>query len=203
MKALAVSSDGNLLATGSADNSVRLWDLKTGKELFVLSGHDENFLEWASARVILSTIDLLWRPTDRIRSELIYDHQQVNRRTDRSLVALTRVPRLKIEYQLSRAVFLRFVGQYTSNQVDSLRDDSRTNDPILFRDPVTGKFTRSAASASNLFRLDWLFSYRPVPGTVIFAGYGSTLDDASPFRFRVLARTADVFFVKLSYLFRA
>ena len=170
---------------------------------FVLGGHDENFLEWASARIILSTIDLVWRPTGRVRTGLIYDHQQVNRRTDGSLVARTRVPRLKIEYQLSRAVFLRLVGQYTSNQVDSLRDDSRTNDPILFRDPVTGKFTRSTASASNLFRLDWLFSYRPVPGTVIFAGYGSTLDDASPFTFRALARTADVFFVKVSYLFRA
>src|SRR5213076_1891811 len=88
-------------------------------------------------------IDLVWRPTGRVRTGLIYDHQQVNRRTDGSLVARTRVPRLKIEYQLSRAVFLRLVGQYTSNQVDSLRDDSRTNDPILFRDPVTGKFTRS------------------------------------------------------------
>jgi len=170
---------------------------------FLLVGHDENFLEWASARVILSTIDMLWRPTDRIRTELIYDHQQVNRRTDGSLVELTRVPRLKVEYQLSRAVFLRFVGQYTSNKVDSLRDDSRTNDPILLQDPVTGKFTRSAVSTSNLFRVDWLFSYRPVPGTVIFAGYGSTFDDPSPFRFRTLARAADVFFVKLSYLFRA
>ena len=169
---------------------------------FVLSGHDENFLEWASARIILSTIDLVWRPTGHVRTELIYDHQQVNRRTDGSLVALTRVPRLTVEYQLSRAVFLRFVGQYTSNKVDSLRDDSRTNDPILLRDPVTGKFTRSAASTSNLFRVDWLFSYRPVPGTVIFAGYGSTFDDPSPFGFRALARTADVFFVKLSYLFR-
>ena len=170
---------------------------------FVLIGHDENFLEWGSGRVILSTIDMLWRPTDRIRTELIYDHQQVNRRTDGSLVALTRVPRLKVEYQLSRAVFLRFVGQYRSNQVDSLRDDSRTNDPILLRDPVTGQFTRSAAAASNVFRVDGLFSYRPVPGTVIFAGYGSTFDDRFPFRFRALARTADVFFVKLSYLLRA
>jgi hypothetical protein len=169
---------------------------------FVLTGHDENFFEWASARIILSNIDLFWRPTGRIRAELIYDHQQVNRRTDGSLVALTRVPRLKVEYQLSRAVFLRLVGQYTSNEVDSLRDDSRTNDPILFRNPATGTFTRSAASTSNRFRADWLFSYRPVPGTVIFAGYGSTLDDPSPFRFRALARTADVLFVKLSYLFR-
>jgi hypothetical protein len=169
---------------------------------FVLTGHDENFLEWASARIILSNIDLAWRPTGRARTELIYDHQQVNRRTDGSLVALTRVPRLKLEYQLSRAVFLRFVGQYTSNKVDSLRDDSRTNDPILFRDQVTGTLTRSAASTSNVFRVDWLFSYRPVPGTVIFAGYGSTFDDPSPFRFRPLARTTDVFFAKLSYLFR-
>jgi hypothetical protein len=170
---------------------------------FVLAGHDENFFEWASARVILSTIDVTWRPTGRIRTELMYDHQQVNRRTDGSLVALTRVPRLKVEYQLSRAVFLRFVGQYTTNQVDSLRDDSRTDAPILLRNPVTGTFVRSAASASNVFRVDWLFSYRPVPGTVIFAGYGSTFDEPSPFRFGALSRTADVVFVKLSYLFRA
>jgi Domain of unknown function (DUF5916) len=170
---------------------------------FVLAGHDEDFFEWASARIILSTIDLAWRPTDRLRTELIYDHQQVNRRTDGSLVSLTRVPRLKVEYQLARAVFLRVVGQYTSNQLDSLRDDSRTNDPILLRDPVTGKFTRSAASASNAFRVDWLFSYRPVPGTVFFAGYGSTFADPNAFRFRELSRTTDLFFVKLSFLFRA
>jgi hypothetical protein len=170
---------------------------------FVLTGHDENFFEWASARIILSNIDLFWRPTGRIRTELIYDHQQVNRRTDGSLVALTRVPRLKVEYQLTRSVFLRLVGQYISNEVDSLRDDSRTNDPILLRDPVTGTLTRSAASTSNVLRADWLFSYRPVPGTVIFAGYGSTFDDQMSFRFRALARTTDVFFVKLSYQFRS
>jgi hypothetical protein len=64
-------------------------------------------------------------------------------------------------------------------------------------------FTRSAASTSNSLRADWLFSYRPTPGTVVFAGYSSSLDDAGPFRFRNLARTSDGFFVKLSYLFRA
>ena len=116
---------------------------------------------------------------------------------------VARIPRLKVEYQLARAILVRFVGQYTASQVDSLRDDSRTNGAILLRDPVSGAFTRSAASASNVFRVDWLFSYRPVPGTVIFAGYGSTFDDAGPFRFRTLARTTDGFFVKLSYLFRA
>ncbi len=162
---------------------------------FVLVGHDENFFEWASANVILSTADLAWRPTPRIRTDLLYNHQQVIRRTDGSLVQLTRIPRLKIEYQLSRAIFLRVVGEYTANQLDSLRDDSRTNGAILFKDPVTGAFTRSTASTSNTFRVDWLFSYRPVPGTVFFAGYGGTYDHGT--------RIGDGFFVKLSYLIRA
>ncbi len=53
------------------------------------------------------------------------------------------------------------------------------------------------------FRTDWLFSYQPTPGTVLFAGYGNTLAnlDEDPRRPR-LRRTADGFFLKLSYLFR-
>jgi len=47
-----------------------------------------------------------------------------------------------------------------------------------------------------------LFSYRPTPGTVIFAGYGSALLEESAFRFGDLTRQRDGFFLKLSYLFR-
>jgi hypothetical protein len=47
-----------------------------------------------------------------------------------------------------------------------------------------------------------LFSYQPNPGTVIFAGYGSSMVDSNSFDFRDVVRTADGFFVKLSYLFR-
>jgi hypothetical protein len=54
----------------------------------------------------------------------------------------------------------------------------------------------------NTFRLDWLFSYHPTPGTVAYLGYGSSLTEPTPFRFHGLSRTTDGFFLKLSYLFR-
>jgi hypothetical protein len=170
---------------------------------YLLMGHDENFYEWASGRIIVGTLDLSWRPTEQLRTELTYDHQQIIRRDGGSTVSLIRVPRVKVEYQLSRPIFLRFIGQYTSNQTDALRDDSRTGGAILVRDPATGAFTRTVPTVSNTVRADWLFSYRPTPGTVVFVGYGASLDDARAFRFRNLARTADGFFVKVSYLFRA
>lgn len=170
---------------------------------FLIVGRDENFYEWASGHIVIGTLDLAWRPSEQLRTELIYDHQQIIRPSGGSTVALIRVPRLKVEYQLTRSVFLRVVGQYTASRVDALRDDSRTGDPILIRDPAAGAFTRSAPSARNAFRVDWLFSYRPTPGTVVFLGYGSSLDDPAAFRFRNLARVSDGFFAKLSYLFRA
>jgi len=123
----------------------------------------------------------------------------VNRRTDGSLVNVGRVLRVKLEYQVSRPLFVRVVGQYIQDKTDSLRDDSRTGAPIFIqRDTLT----RAAASHSKLFHADVLLSYQPIPGTVVFAGYGSNMVDEEAFQFRGLRRTDDAFFLKLSYLFR-
>src|SRR5467141_78470 len=168
---------------------------------FFLQGHDENFFEWASADLLLLSADLSYRPTDRMRNSLSYFWQQVNRRTDRSLVNVGRVARVKMEYQLSRPLFVRLVGQYIQDQTDSLRDDSRTGAPMLIAGPG-GTVTRSAPSVTNLFHVDALVSYQPIPGTVVFAGYGSNMLDDDAFRFHGLTRTDDALFVKLSYLFR-
>ena len=168
---------------------------------FFLQGHDENFFEWASAKLVLLSVDVSYRPTDRIRNSISYFWQQVNRRTDGTLVNVGRIARAKIEYQLSRPLFIRVVGQYIQDQTDSLRDDSRTNAPILIVRP-DGSVQRAAASSSNLFHADVLLSYQPVPGTVVFAGYGSNMLDEDAFQFRGLTRTDDAFFLKLSYLFR-
>jgi len=50
--------------------------------------------------------------------------------------------------------------------------------------------------------MDWLFSYRPIPGTLVYLGYGSTMQEPEDFQFSDLQRTTDGFFAKISYLFR-
>ena len=169
--------------------------------LFLPALQDENFYEWAPAKIMLIQAGVDWRPTDRIRVGGTYLHQEYWRKSDGSLVARQLIPRLKMEYQVSRPLFIRVVGQYVSTWRDSLRDDSRTNDPILIRNP-TGVYERATALESNGLRVDWLFAFTPSPGTVVYAGYGSSLADEGSFAFHGVQRTADGFFAKVTYLFR-
>lgn len=170
--------------------------------LFLPAIQDENFYEWSPARILIMQGGVDWRPSERIRVGGTYLHQEYWRRSDGSLVARQMIPRLKVEYQVSRPLFIRVVGQYVSTFQDSLRDDSRTNAPILIRDPATGVYQRALGYTSNGFRMDWLVAFTPSPGTVVYAGYGSSLNDQATFGFRGLQRTADGFFTKVTYLFR-
>ena len=170
--------------------------------MLVIWGRDENFFEWSSADIVFATYALDWRPTPQLRISPQYQLQSYDRRTDGSTVGVGRIPRLKVEYQVSRPVFLRFIGEYTSQTQDALRDDSRTNLPIVIRDPATGIFMPSPAFERNRFRVDALFSYQPTPGTVFFAGYSSLLTEPRGLRFDRLQRSSDGFYVKASYLFR-
>ena len=111
------------------------------------------------------------------------------------------IPRLKVEYQVARPVFVRLVGQYDALKVDSLRDASRTEFPVLVRNP-DGSFRRAVATQRGSFRGDALFSYQPTPGTVFFFGYGSSYLSPTFLDRESLDRTRDGFFLKASYLFR-
>jgi hypothetical protein len=171
-------------------------------DAFYLWGKDENFFEWSSAGIVFAQYGLDWRPTEQLRVNGGFQLQQYKRRTDGTIVGQRKIPRLKLEYQLSRAVFLRFVGEYDAYRQDDLRDDSRTDLPIFTYDSASDTYSRALGYRTNRFRADWLFSYQPVPGTVVFAGYGSTLAESQALRFRGMTRERDGFFLKVSYLFR-
>jgi hypothetical protein len=171
---------------------------------FVLWGDDENFFEWSPGRILISNLGVTWRPTGKLRLDGTYALQQVRRVSDGSLVNVAHLPRLKMEYQLSRPIFLRLVGEYGHERQDSLRDDTRTEAPILVFDPESETFVRTRAFTHSSFRGDVLFSYQPNPGTVVFLGYGSTLlDPVDPATSGAagLRRAEDGFFLKVSYLF--
>jgi hypothetical protein len=139
-----------------------------------------------------ATIDL--RPTSALRTTIQMSRFTLNRKRDGSRFSSETIPRLKLEYQLDRALFLRVVGQYSARSRAPLVD--RAGNPIL----VGG--IRDAGTELNELRMDWLLSYRPSPGTLMYLGYGSTLEEPDNFRFRDLSRRTDGFFGKVSYLLR-
>ncbi len=162
--------------------------------LFELLGHDENFFEWSPANIWFTSLSLNYRPTNQLRAQFMYNAQVYWRHDDNSIVGKTLIPRLVVEYQLSRPIFFRLLGQYDAAYQNTLRDDGRTNLPVFILNPATGTYARALAFQSNQLQFSGLFSYQPIPGTVAFIGYDNTLD---PTR-----RVADNLFVKFSYLFR-
>jgi len=138
------------------------------------------------------SVDL--RPTAALRATLQVSRLALNRRRDGSRFSTETIPRIKVEYQVSRALFLRLVGQYDALTTAPLVD--RQGRAIL----VSGE--KDPGTRSNEFRMDWLFSFRPGPGTLLYVGYGSTMHEPRQFRFGDLSRTTDGFFGKVSYVFR-
>ncbi len=138
------------------------------------------------------SVDL--RPTAALRATLQISRLALNRRRDGSRSSSETIPRIKVEYQVNRSLFLRMVAQYAAQKQTPLVD--RLGRPIL----IGG--VRVPSSSTNEFRMDWLFSYRPAPGTLLYLGYGTTMQEPRQFHFGDLSRTADGFFGKVSYVFR-
>ncbi len=168
--------------------------------LTYIGGQDENFFEWAQADIHYLAATVNVRPSDQLRVTGSLAYQDYWRRTDHSMVGLTAIPRLKLEYQVARSIFLRAVGEYDLAEHDDLRDETRTFFPLL----INGQ--KASASRSGQLHGDYLFSYQPNPGTVLFLGYGSEADSnpdpVERFTWQPLRRASDYFFVKYSYLFR-
>jgi hypothetical protein len=163
-------------------------------------GHDVDFLETSRVRRRDYNASLTLRPSERLRVNATYVSTSFVRRSTGEQTLSTRIPRLKAEYQIARPAFVRIVSQYESSRRAPLRDP-RTG-AVLLVESGAGVFAPSAARSANALRTDWLFSYRPSPGAVFFAGYGNTLTEPGSLAFAELRRVNDAFFVKLSYVFR-
>jgi hypothetical protein len=156
------------------------------------------FAEGSTGRELRATAGLTLRPTRSVRSEATMTLSQIDRDADGSEYARTVIPRLKVEYQPTRALFFRVVSQYQAQRTSGLR--TPTGDQIFLQNgsPVAG-------GDIGILQTDWLVSYEPTPGTVAFFGYGDTRDtfdavDSS--NFSDLRRRSDGFFVKLAYQWR-
>lgn len=168
---------------------------------FVVYGRDENFPEWSSARIFTMSNALNLRPTDQLRLGVTLNREQFDRWTDKSRVLTRTVPRLRVEYQVTRQIFIRLIGEVATVTQDALRDDSRTGLPVYIRQR-DGSLVRAEGFQRSRARTDFLFSYLPTPGTVVFLGWGNQMRADRPEGPSGLTATRDVFFMKVSYLFR-
>jgi hypothetical protein len=143
----------------------------------VRTGGTAIFAEAAEGRETRVTTTLGLRPTQSARIEASLVTSRIHRKADDTEFARSTIPRLKAEYQPRRSLFVRVIAEYRSER-------------------------RTLESFKGL-RTDWLASFEPTPGTVVFLGYGAS-QERSPDRFGTdtLQRTADGFFVKLAYLIR-
>ena len=163
------------------------------------TGNDVDFFEASPVHREDYSASLDLRPDERLRVSATYVSSSFTRRADGVRSFTTRIPRLKVEYQLARPLFVRVVAQYEATVRQPLVDPA-TGRPLQVQGG-DGNFAQSAESRANTLSADFLFSYRPSPGTVFFAGYGSSMTEQDPLAFQRLRRIADGFFVKASYVF--
>jgi hypothetical protein len=165
------------------------------------TANDVDFLESSRIDRTAYSANLDLRPTGRLRVNATYNSSAFERQVDGFSSFSTRIPRVKVEYQVRRPVFVRVVSQYEATRREALRDWQTGR--VLLERRADGTFAPSVRRETNLLRTDWLFSYRPRPGAVFFAGYGGSMTEPDALSFDGLRRTSDGFFVKASWVFRA
>jgi hypothetical protein len=138
-------------------------------------------------------------PTRALVAEIGVNYSRLERRRDGGEHSTAIIPRVRAQYQFSRAIFLRGIFEYGSQESAPLMDPA-TGLPLYSCD-VEGCAARDG-SVGHDFRVEGLVGYEPSPGTVFFLGYTREMEDASAFGFENVRPTRDGLFVKLSYRFR-
>lgn len=174
---------GNIRVTRS---ETPLFDFRTGTPVDVANSWSGN-------------ADISLFPTTNLLAELGVRHTVLNRKRDGSLYSRATIPRVRLQYQFNRSLFVRVIGEYASQQREGLKTPSAGRQISFCVDDSCSELLGSEA---NDFSVETLLSYEPTPGTVFFVGYTREMADTARLRFRDVRPEADGLFVKLSYRFR-
>ena len=153
------------------------------------------YVEGSRGFEFLAAPDIKVWPTDGLSLEFTYARSRLWRHGDDVLFSTQDIPRVRAQYQFSRALLARAVGQYNLQRREPLHD------------PATGLplHTQMGAvqrSERGQFGGQLLVSYQPSPGTLFYIGWSQQLRGPSTYRLDELERTSDGVFVKFSYLYR-
>jgi hypothetical protein len=143
-------------------------------------------------------VSLTLYPTGSLSMNLALRHVSLFRKLDGSLYSRATSPRLQTTYQFSRSLYIRGIGEYSSQTRGDVRDPL-TGSPVFSCGTTC---TPKSGSDAHDFRLEGLLGYEPSPGTVLYVGYSRQLRDTEAFRFRDFTPRNDGLFVKVSYRFR-
>ncbi|MDH3269742.1 MAG: carbohydrate binding family 9 domain-containing protein [Gemmatimonadota bacterium] len=138
-------------------------------------------------------------PIRPLRAEVSVNFSRLERARDGAEHSTAVIPRIRAQYQFSRALFLRTIFEYGHQESAALMDPVTGRPLYLCQD---SDCSARAGSVSNDFRIEGLVGYEPSPGTVFYLGYTREMEDASAFGFENVRPTRDGLFMKLSYLFR-
>ena len=138
-------------------------------------------------------------PSGQVEVGLGVRHETIFRARDGSRYSSATIPRIQTRYQLTRAMYVRGIGEYASQERGALLDPE-SGEQVWRCDGADCDAVE--ASTSHDFRVEGLLGYEPSPGTVLFLGYTRQFRDSSAFGFRQVRPTADGLFLKLSYRFR-
>jgi hypothetical protein len=135
------------------------------------------------------------QPGERLRLEASYTYARLERSADGSHFSTAHIPRLRVQYQFSKALLARVIGQYDLERREALRH------PVTGQEVLINGVLQDARERGN-FTGQALVSFEPSPGTIFFVGYSRVMTGPYGLPLDEKDLQQDGFFMKLSYLFR-
>lgn len=153
-------------------------------------------LEPARASTLDLTLNLV--PHRALTAEMKMLWESMRRTSTGERLSVSSIPRLRLQYQFNKALFLRALAEYTLQERKPSQDPSNGR-PLLFCQGAVCRPRRGLEE--NRLLAQFLLGYQPTPGTVFFLGFSRMDQDSAPFRLTGLKAQEEGLFVKLSYRF--